>query len=454
MDDPDQFEEDAMDYQDDGMEFTLPPDVLLSIFKKLESNEMLQVRTVCREWLELIDEHKSLWRRLDLMSQEEIPPDQPFNKQLSEEMDWGGEDYDEDQDPDYVEEDETEDEELDEDYEDQSEEEDEEAEREVKKISVLELFDSKSGSSLQKVSMFIDLEERKAEHFIQLLEKNKNTLQFLHLLTLRTSWATIPESFSDLLWKLPNLVECVLMSSSNVKINWVEDKEKSASQPKSSSSLKLLWIPIGDSLFKSHLHLLDNLVSLKIGSHIEMHECRRLLEVPSQSLKHLDLVISFDGDYYTPPIIAKLELPKLEVFSLKVQGFMFFPTFMEVPVSLVLVLDKLLLSTPPIFTIWIQSLERLEFLEEDYPALARLIFSNSDPQKRVQFPSSVGDELCEILSVRNESVESGMEVNGIQMQEIDTVFIPLDLVDLEDLREVVEHVWDLKYFPQITVDLD
>lgn len=47
------------------------PDLLLTIFKKLNSKEMVSVMRVERKWLQVIDEHKALWRELVLPTKDQ-----------------------------------------------------------------------------------------------------------------------------------------------------------------------------------------------------------------------------------------------------------------------------------------------------------------------------------------------------------------------------------------------
>lgn len=50
---------------------SLPPDLVLSVFKNLTSLEMVNARCACRQWLEVAEENRILWRRLVVLLEEE-----------------------------------------------------------------------------------------------------------------------------------------------------------------------------------------------------------------------------------------------------------------------------------------------------------------------------------------------------------------------------------------------
>lgn len=91
----------------------LPPEILLPIFKTLDSREMVCMMRVSKSWLEVIEENQSLWRRLILPKKE---------KEDEEENEW--------------------------------------------EPSVLELWDQKTSSSLQEVSIHVQLEQKDLEPFV------------------------------------------------------------------------------------------------------------------------------------------------------------------------------------------------------------------------------------------------------------------------------------------------
>lgn len=45
----------------------LPVEVLTSIFKRTDSNDMVKIRRVQNQWSEIIDEDDRLWRRFNLV---------------------------------------------------------------------------------------------------------------------------------------------------------------------------------------------------------------------------------------------------------------------------------------------------------------------------------------------------------------------------------------------------
>lgn len=144
----------------------LPSEVLLTIFKQFNSLEMVKILGVCKDWLEIIDDNRTLWKRLELPKRD---------------LDGGW-----------------------------------------PALPALELFSNKTRGIFQEVSMEVDLKYEEMDPFIKTLERSKKTLRklsILHpcLLSPRPAAAySFPDQisvaltirFSELAWKLPNLVEC------------------------------------------------------------------------------------------------------------------------------------------------------------------------------------------------------------------------------------------------------
>lgn len=129
---------------------------------------------VCKEWFEVIEEHKSMWRRVRLPKRE---------------LGWN--------------------------------------------TSHLELFDRKSQSSLVEVSMDVNLTyEPSNDLFMETLEKSKGTLRTIHFTTSKNYYDV--QDLSDLSWRLPSITDFRVTKSdleqvilimpevqTNLKVLWI-----------------------------------------------------------------------------------------------------------------------------------------------------------------------------------------------------------------------------------------
>ena len=280
---------------------SLSPDLLFNIFKRLDCIETTKVRRVCKEWFEIIDEHKSFWRTLHL-------PKDSLEK-------W---------DP-----------------------------------SILELYDRKSESTLEDVEIGVKVEMELQTQFFDILERSKATLKHLFLKSELSYFPDKQDPFHTL-----SAVESlrvlgwhhlcrVRLRRTSVKRDSQDDGSNTA------SPLRVLWYGANRSVLQNNSARLKNLVSLDTTVALSSSEWRDLLEGPSGSLKHL--TFSFKHGYKENHSgVPTLEFPKLEVLELDDGGN--FPRWLLIPDSAILIAHSGLSNLPSISELWA---EDLDFMEEE-----------------------------------------------------------------------------------------
>ena len=99
----------------------LSSDLLLAVFKNLDSQQMVKVVRVKKEWLEIIEENSSMWRKLILPKRD---------------LGWG--------------------------------------------LQALRVFDEKSGSKLTEISIDLSLKRsEKVDELVEIVERSRETLKSL-----------------------------------------------------------------------------------------------------------------------------------------------------------------------------------------------------------------------------------------------------------------------------------
>lgn len=232
----------------------LTPEILLLVFKKLNSVEIVNVLRVCKDWLEIIEEHKSLWRRLVLPKRENG---------------WG--------------------------------------------ISAVELFDRNSNSSLEKVEMQIKLNWAESKRMMNLLEKSTATLQTLYLS--RGHFQGM-EDLSELCWRLPNLPSFRMVEyESNIPVNLTE-KQTPKEEGKGFKILWVLTTKTLEEAFSKEPDRFDHLVSLRISKPIKTFRLIKVLIRCPQSLKHLSVHMEngYRPQSFATVNLTRLEVLELAVY--------------------------------------------------------------------------------------------------------------------------------------------
>ena len=224
------------------------------------------------------------------------------------------------------------------------------------------------------------------------------------------------------------------------------------------SSLRILWISDLKNLLKSHLFLLNNLVSLILteDSYGSLR-IRRILERSSRTLKHLEITINNGEERQIPkPQIPTLSFPKLKFLNICLgwnHNTSVFPSWMRLPSLSTLIIwnPRTLSSLPACSKLWLVGLDvnrDLLKLVSQCPELLEL-------RIHIDRGREGFEEISSMLSQRKANVEAGMEIQGVKMINLKTLVVPFRYVGLRggtrlqkarlpELRELVEEVVDLR----------
>lgn len=175
-------------------------------------------------------------------------------------------------------------------------------------LTTLEILNEKSKSTLREVLVewnSINLKTSDAK-LIELLERSSRTLT--HLTIHGSGGEGGTADLTDLTWKLSKLVDFRLQTERNnpstfsVKLLEVNQRnEEHQDSPGPVSTLKVLWIPGSEELFDSRLHLLNNLSSLSVECTLTSSDWGKILEPPSNTLKHLKIRYEADRESLLNP---------------------------------------------------------------------------------------------------------------------------------------------------------
>lgn len=365
----------------------LPSELLLKIFGGLRSRSLVRAREISKSWLQTINQSSSFWREVELVGD------------LEEEV----------------------------------------------ILTTLELFNEKSKSTLREVLVewnSINLETSDAK-LIELLERSSRTLT--HLTIHGSGGEGGTADLTDLTWKLSKLVDFRLQTERNnpstFSVKLLEDNQRNEERqdsPGPVSTLKLLWFPGSEELFDSRLHLLNNLSSLSVEWTLSSSDWRKILEPPSNTLKHLKMRYEADREsLLNPP--APLKFPRLQI--LETHPDIIFPSWLQMQSTTLIFHNNMMPSSLPsgISKLWLRGLSNEQRLFQRCPLLTELrLFS---------LGSLCCDRLMILLRERNENLKSGLEVDGIQMVAVAKVFVrasDFTSRDLEELGQLVEEVGDIE----------
>lgn len=347
---------------------------------------MVNIMRVRKEWLEIIDENKALWRRLVL------PKPKPK----------GGWD--------------------------------------LSLLSIVELFDRKSDSSLEEVSMETRLDFQEAKSIVRVLAKSKKTLRILRI---KEHDYFRRGDLAELSLKLLNLKECQIAPTfAQCQVHLVHSDSKGA---EAGDQLRILWCPDFDNLRKSFSHLFSNLVSLGLGTYLSPASWRKILESPSQTLRHL--IIYTSRPRPEDSLLSPIDLPKLEILEMKTQdsslASSIFPSWIRVGPSLSTLIrhGHFYPSCPSVSTLWIDHPESIERLADNCPELVELRVDSHD-----YLCTNDLRALLSMLKQRKRKVEAGMEIEGIKMVHLKRLMIDLSECmskEIVEMRKLVEQVSDL-----------
>jgi len=318
--------------------------------------------------------------------------------------------------------------------------------------SALDLFDQKSVSTIREFSLSVPTaqalrlqnEEEKQERegkdlkdateLMQTLQKSRATLRSLSITFPLFPSQSLSLLFAGFLSTFSSLTDFRQINRQSPSV--VHIRRTSKSEEEFASNLKVLWLPTVSTSLLDHLNLFSNLSSLRVDSPHSRKFWRKLLEVPSSTLRHLSINIMGEQEG-----IDHLKFKFLEVLELK-QKLHGFPQWLLVPSSVKLKTTSWHSNMPNISELQVHSLREWDFLVDRCPQLKVLRISIQD--------QSVGF-LEELLVARKGNVQSGFEVDGIQMEPLEKVVIPwyrFSSKERERLGELVGSLADSRLEPE------
>lgn len=359
----------------------------------LEARDMVKSRGICRKFLDIVGESQRNWRRLLL-------PD-PLDE------------YD---------------------------------------PSILDLFDSKSGSTIEEVSLKIKSEHIKdSDHFVETLQKSQESLRSIFIDCREES---LQANLSYSIESFPNLVDLRIVdsvyyqdSSSRVQLVRI-DKGKEVERR--GSALQIFW-DINIDNWDHPFSLFSNLKSLCVQDPVDHLHCRGYLIAASQTLKHLQITFVRDEDpEQVPSEVKPLEFPNLQVLETSMTER--FPSYVRIPSSCKLLLSSFSFprNLPAVSEIWMVSPD-FGYMSHFWPGqlegqcllLETLVILSPSFQT---FP----EHLLLVLRRRKEVAEAGLSINGIGMLPIKKVIVSLSLFNQDQIlqiQELVEELVDLATVP-------
>lgn len=304
---------------------------------------------------------------------------------------------------------------------------------EVYDQSGLDLFAEKSQDTMKCIKIKA-YRLGNVDNFIETVKRSKASLQILHL-DAQFSPEDRPKA-GHLKYDLQYLVDlrledyqsdvrsCVILSNQSRNMDQLP-------------GLKVLW----DNTW---LHVLDrkllkNIVSLNVNEAHSSKSWRKILEVPSKSLKHLRIEVGNEGAHEK---LTPLEFPLLKVFEFWSPDE--FPSWIILPYRCTLVLSrwKLPSALPSISELWIEGEDGLENLEQRCPRLETLRV-RSIPE----YFQDMQNSLVSVMRRRREHVEAGLEVDRVAMRPISKILCSIRHFrdhQVEELRELVAEVLDVR----------
>lgn len=360
----------------------------------MNSREMVNVMRVQREWLDIIDTNRALWRRL-------ILPEKRSG--------WSP--------------------------------------------AIVEQFDRKSHSSLREVSMEVKYIPNGPESIVRTLEKSKETLRIVRIQDVNYDSRKI---LSTLSWKLPNLVDCRITDKDQRLVRFIQ-KNPNQDLEDQGSRLRVLWSPVGKLPLPLPLRqIMTGLVSLSLEYFHRPSEWMQILnEISAETLKHLVLTITILYPWEEiEDTTLSIELPNLEVLETKHVGVnQAFPSWIKLGPSFssLICYNNIYSSIPSVSTLWIRELGVVRRLANSCPELVELRVMEA----RYLTGQNVS-ELIAMLKQRRRNVEEGTEIEGVKMVQLKRLLIEFSEVgssELQEMEHLVEGVLNLSSAPPVELEI-
>jgi hypothetical protein len=374
----------------------ISPEILLSIFSNFDSNEVVVFRRVCKHFLDVIDNNKTLWRIFELIQQE---GDDAYPSQA------------------------------------------------------IDLFDEKSGSTLEEVLIQESdinfksmLRVDTTKHLLTVLDRSKANLKSISIKIYECD--KLLDQVLQLSKSLPRLRELVLRQRRMV-IRFTSRFQNS--DPSTRGHLRILSLPYLEGVEFGSL-LLDSLVSF---GHEDMTSIIKLHSIISQ---FAETVVHLDLGTHDPTSSDPLLCPRLKVVQASLRGSV--TSYFDCPNLQVLVLkwvrSKEVTGLPPsIEELWLVgkmyfSSNDWEFLQNSCPRLKILKLGQyfirpDDDSHNLDISAIVRG-----LIGRQQMVNNGEEIDGLKMNQLHKLVIPIKLFNpaqFDRLKEVAVEVIDLSDYP-------
>lgn len=278
----------------------LSSELILGIFRNLDCQDRFSLMRVSKHWYQIVEENKSLWRRLVTLKVRKSESDLPL----------------------------------------------------------LFKFDEKSGSTLQEVSIFLEIKTEREDEvakILQVLEKSKDTLQKVILEDCSSARESSLEFLNGLIWRLPHLVDCKIKSilwTSRVQFKELGGNEVATECSENLSNLRVLWCSLKDFTFTLDPQFLKNLASLWLKRTLEELVLRKLLDKASHTLKHLSI---YPTNHEQNLSISPLQFPRLQVLeiSLGLDSKLWSWLLILTTTKLIVLSHRLPLNLPSVSALWL-----------------------------------------------------------------------------------------------------
>lgn len=382
----------------------LPSDVLLNVFKQMNSKDMVLDMQVCKEWADVVDGNRSLYRRLVLPKKE------------------GG-----------------------------------------WKLSILQLFDKRSESRLEEVSMEVspvNMNYTKALGLVKTLAKSKDTLRSICIYHSDFEFSSsLKSNLVELSLKLPKITSLRIIDTPyRQPIHFRSRMFPSNEMANQEDAVKfrILWgarpASLRESLEVSPLRL-NNLVSLKVESLVDPSELNTILRQFARTLKQLGIKVDDSGSaWITPAALPKVDFPMLQVLDVYC-GSLRFPSWLMCPTLSTLIIrnKSFLQGTPAVSKLSVAGIQDFSLLIRTFSALDEVRIECTLQDMEGVAGEVHWKEFSETLRHRRRFSNLVRDSGGVSRMLIKKVVFPFELLDeekLAELKDMADEVIDLDVAPK------
>lgn len=361
----------------------VPEEVLLSIFKQLDSINMVKIRRVLPQWFHIINQNESLWKR--------------FAITLKQDQRW--------------------------------------------KDGGLEKFDQMSNGHLVEFSVVVgQIRQQQLDDAMEVLLRSKETIKTISLhLGLPYGYddeslrPTDPIRLSENFHKFPQMTDFRMGLFDRSGTNPITVLRKTREESRPFQGLEVLWLVSDGKSLMNNLELLTNLKSFVCEGSTESYLFSEILKGCSKTLKHLRIAPQLDSDSPQP-----LNFPNLKVLELFDSGTWDMDCgWISVPSTTLIITDRCNLprDLPSVKELWASWFggENGE-LSNSCPILETVRLMNSEEEESWQYLEEA-KFFVDALKGRRAKVEAGLKVNGVDLINIKKVVVDFDGLSSEWIEE-------------------